>query len=245
MAWYEDWFGSDAYALVYDHRDEEEAQQMIDLLEDAVAPNPGARVLDVGCGRGRHARELSRRGYEVAGIDLSEDAIAEARARAQEENLDATFEVGDMREPVCDACFDGVVNLFTAFGYFDDDAESKRALAAMATALVPEGWFVQDFLNTPHVIQTHSPEDTRTKKGVTITQRRWIDDGRIYKEIELDDGTHHKTYCESVRLFTLYDLKGMYDDVGLDLVDVYGNYDGAEYTPSSPRLITIARKRNS
>ena len=244
MAWYEDWFGSTAYSLVYDHRDEEEATQMIDLVEATVEPDPGARILDVACGRGRHARELSRRGYDVTGVDLSEASIAEARAKASDDGLDTTFQVGDMRDPVCEACFDGVVNLFTAFGYFDADAENERALKAMATALVPGGWFVQDFLNTPHVIETLSPEDTSTEKGVTVTQRRWIDAGRIHKEIELDDGTQHKTYRESVRLFTLYDLEDMYDHVGLDLVDVYGDYDGAAYTPSSSRLITVAEKRD-
>lgn len=243
MAWYEDWFESEAYELVYDHRDEDEAAQMIDLVEASVDPAPSDRILDVGCGRGRHARELARRGYDVTGIDLSESSITEARRMAHTEGLDVHFEVGDMRNPVCDACFDGVVNLFTAFGYFDDDAENERALAAMATALRPDGWFVLDFLNTPHVVDTLSPHDTRTKNGVSIAQRRWIENGRIHKEIDLDDGERHATYTESVRLFTLYDLKGMYDRAGLTLTDVLGDYDGSEYTPSSPRLITVARKR--
>jgi hypothetical protein len=93
------------------------------------------------------------------------------------------------------------------------------------------------------VIDTLSPEDTDTTNGLTVTQRRWIDDGRIHKEIHLDDGDHQETYRESVRLFTLDDLTTLYDEVGLDLIDVYGNYDGAPYTPASPRLILVARKR--
>jgi SAM-dependent methyltransferase len=243
MAWYEDWFGSDAYDLVYNHRDEDEAAQMVDLIESAADPAPRAHILDVACGRGRHARELARRGYRVTGVDLSEDAIAEARARAAADGLDVTFQVGDMREAVCQACADGVVNLFTAFGYFEDDTDNQAALDAMATALRPGGWLVQDFLNAPHVADTLVPEDTQTRNGITITQRRRIDDGRIRKRIDLDDGTRHATYRESVRLYTLTDLESMYDAAGLDIDTTYGDYSGAEYAPSAPRLILVAHKR--
>jgi SAM-dependent methyltransferase len=241
MPWYEGWFGSDAYDLVYDHRDEAEAEQLVDLVEREIRPAPDAHVVDVGCGRGRHARIFARRGYRVTGVDLSEEAIAEARERTRREGLDVTFVQGDMRDPLCDGCAHGVVNLFTTFGYFDDDAENERALAAMTTALRPGGWFLQDFLNAPQVIDSLRPTDTHTVNGVTIRQRRWIDDGRINKQITLErDGTT-ETYRESVRLFTLDDLTALYDTVGLDLVATYGHYDGRPHTNDSPRLLLYAR----
>jgi len=241
MTWYEGWFDSAAYDLVYDHRDETEAEQLIDLIEREIAPAPTAHILDVGCGRGRHSRILARRGYTVTGIDLSEEAITEARARAQAENLDVTFERGDMRDPYCDGCMDGVVNLFTTFGYFATDAENQRALAAMTQAVRPDGWFLQDFLNAPHVAENIVPTTTRTVKGVDIEQHRWIEDDRIKKEITLHHNGSTKTYHESVRLYTLDDLRDMYASVGLTLVDTYGNYDGAPHTPKSPRLLLYAR----
>ena len=112
MSWYEEWFWSDAYTRVYDHRDEEEAEQLVDLIEHEMSPAPNAHLLDIGCGRGRHTRTLARRGYRVTGIDLSEKAIEAARAEAADEGLDATtsFHVGDMREPVGTDVVDGVVN---------------------------------------------------------------------------------------------------------------------------------------
>ncbi len=242
MPWYEGWFGSDAYDLVYDHRDEAEAERLVDLVERDVSPTPNAHIIDVGCGRGRHARIFARRGYRVTGVDLSEEAIAQARSQSRDENLDVTFVQGDMREPVCQGCADGVVNLFTTFGYFDDDAENLKALAAMAAALRPGGWFVQDFLNAPQVVDTFRPSDTRTVDGVTIQQRRWLENDRINKEITLTHNGTTKTYHESVRLFTLDEMTDMYETVGLDLVDTYGSYDGAPYTPESPRLLLYARK---
>lgn len=243
MSWYEGWFDSEAYDLVYAHRDESEAQQLVNLIEREIAPESGAHVIDVGCGRGRHARIFARRGYDMTGVDLSTEAIQEARHRARQENLDVRFLQGDMRDPVCDGCADGVVNLFTTFGYFEDDVENREALAAMATALRPDGWFFQDFLNAPRVIETLEPTDTREVQDVTIRQQRWVEDGRINKKITLERNGTVKTYRESVRLYTVEDLTTMYEAVGFELVDTYGSYDGTPYTADSPRLLLYARKR--
>ncbi|MFB6274310.1 MAG: cyclopropane-fatty-acyl-phospholipid synthase family protein [Salinibacter sp.] len=248
MSWYEDWFWSDAYTSVYDHRDEAEAKRLGDLIERELAPAPDAHILDVGCGRGRHARDLARRGHRVTGIDLSEAAIEEARTMATDEGLGAklSFRMGDMREPVCDGCADGVVNLFTSFGYFEDDAENERALAAMTTALRPGGWFLQDFLNAPVVANSLGTSEHETEDGATIRQERWIENGRVNKEITIEHDEGTETFQESIRLFTVYDFEEMYASVGLELVELFGTYDGDDYDPdASPRLLLHARKTAS
>jgi hypothetical protein len=140
---------------------------------------------------------------------------------------------------------DGVVNLFTTFGYFATDAENRRALAAMTQALRPGGWFLQDFLNAPQVADTLVPSTTRTVEGVTIEERRWIEDERINKEITLSRNGSATTYKESVRLYTLEDLRSLYADVGLDLVATFGDYDGGPHTPDSPRLLLYAEKEEN
>jgi SAM-dependent methyltransferase len=238
MSWYEDWFSSDAYDLVYEHRDREEAERCIDLIEREAGPTPGDTILDVGCGRGRHALILAERGYDVIGLDLSERAIDVARSRAADAGLNVDFRVGDMREPVGTDCVDGVVNLFTTFGYFEDDADNLRALRAMVTALRPGGWLVQDFLNAPQVRATLVPEDGRTTEaGITIRQERSIADGRINKDIFLERNGETHRFRESVRLLTCEDLVRMHDAAGLTVQSVYGTYDGAPRTPTTPRCI--------
>lgn len=241
--WYEDWFGRDEYELVYRERDEREAEALAGLVERLARPAPGAAVLDVACGRGRHARALARRGYRVTGVDLSARVLDAARRRTEAEGLAVRYVRGDMREPVCDACFDGVVNLFTAFGYFEAEADHGRAVVAMAAALRPGGWLVQDYLNAPHLAATLVPEDERRQGDLTIRQRRWIDDGRVNKEIRLHQNGHVRIFYESVRLLTRDDFEALYAAAGLVLHGAYGDDRGGPHTPGAPRLILYARKR--
>ncbi len=240
-SWYTEWFDQAEYELVYQNRDESEASQCIDLIEDAVAPDCGAAILDMGCGRGRHARVLARRGYTVTGVDLSRPSLKKARARAAAEGLAITFQQGDMREPVCDGCFDGAVNLFTAFGYFQDETDHARAIRAMATALRPGGWLVQDFLNAPQVRATLVPHDARQVGDAHIAQHRWTADGRIHKRIVITRQGRTQTFRESVRLLTKTDLVTLYGRAGLTLTQTFGHYDGRPHSPATPRLLLVAR----
>lgn len=253
MPWYEDWFDRAEYERVYQRRDEDEAEQAVDLVERVAEPAPGAKLLDVGCGRGRHARAFARRGYRVTGIDLSEAAIRAARRRAADEGLAIDFRRQDMREPMGREAFDGAVNLFSSFGYFEEERDHQRAIDVVAQALRPPsgrgagnsahrgGFFVQDFMNAAQVRATLVPESTRTEDDLAIEQKRWIENGRIEKDITLRRNGSEETFHESVRLLALDDFRRLYTRAGLHLEDTFGNYDGAPHDESSPRLILLAR----
>jgi SAM-dependent methyltransferase len=257
MSWYRDWFDSEAYEVVYRERDLTDARRLIHLIERAARPEPGARILDVACGRGRHARLLATLGYRVTGIDLSPNAIRTARERAAREGLDVEFQVADMRDLPFEGAFDGIVNLFTSFGYFDDDAQHQAAIAQMARAVVPGGFLVQDFMNAERAAATLVPEDERTTAAdgigtVTIHQRRWLAEGpggrRINKRIDLTCYEHPEgepdtfTFTESVRLLERSDFERMYAAAGMEIEAAFGDYDGAPPSPDAPRLILLARR---
>jgi hypothetical protein len=113
----------------------------------------------------------------------------------------------------------------------------------MTTALRPDGWFVQDFLNAPVVAQSLGASEHEAENGATIHQDRWIEDGRVNKKITVHHDGQTDTFQESVRLFTLGDFQAMYERVGLDLVTLFGDYHGGDYVPDeSPRLLLYARK---
>ena len=117
MSWFEEWFDSPLYELLYAYRNEEEARRLADLIEDKIPPGDFSNVVDVGCGRGRHSIALAERGYHVTGFDLSPTAIEKARRIAKERDLsNVRFIVQDMRKPLDDT-FDAAFNLFTTFGY--------------------------------------------------------------------------------------------------------------------------------
>ncbi len=247
MAWYEDWFDSDAYELVYDQRDLSEARRLADLVERSVQPGPGAEVLDVGCGRGRHARILAARGYRVTGVDLSERALEAARRRAAREGLAVTFRQADMRALPFKSAFDGAVNLFTTFGYFEAEADHQRVIDGIARALRPGGWFAQDFLNAPYLREHVVACSEREADGVRIVQRRRIVEApagpRIEKQISVYQNGRARTFSESVRLLAAADFRRMYAAAGLTVEATLGDYDGGPHTAGSPRLILCARKR--
>ena len=241
--WYEDWFDRAEYEVVYKNRDEEDARRLLELIANVTRAPTGTRVLDMACGRGRHAIQLARRGFEVTGIDLSPAAIEKADALALTEDLRIDFRVGDMRLAPCAACYDLVVNLFTSFGYFDDDLENEKAVAAMATALVPGGWFVQDFMNGVYWSANFVPHDEREEAGFSISQRRWVEGGRLNKEISLTrpDG-NSAAFNESVRLYGLPDFERMYSSAGLEIEHVFGDSDGSEFGDDSRRLIIFSKR---
>ncbi len=242
MAWYHDWFNHEAYELVYRHRDDQEAERVVALIEQVVHPEPACTILDVGCGRGRHARALARRGYRVTGIDVAERALQLARERTEAEGLKVQFVLHDMRQPFCTGCFDGVVNLFTAFGFFEEEADHLRALQAMAQALRSGGWLVQDFFNADYLARYLVPSDHFTCDGIEITQERWLENGRVNKRIRLRHKETETVFCESVRLLRLEDFRRLYVQAGLEIQDILGDYEGRPFTPESPRLILYARK---
>jgi SAM-dependent methyltransferase len=243
MAWYEDWFDKDEYELLYQSRDAVEAVQLADLVERHVQPGPGSRLLDMGCGRGRHAIEFAGRGYDITGVDLSERSIAQAKKLALHAGLEIDFRRADMRVPLTGTSFDGVLNLFTAFGYFETMDENQAAINAMISPLRADGFFVQDFLNADRVISDMVPEDYREIGNAKVTQKRRIENNRIKKEIIFSVGDQTHTFNESVALLSLDDFKSMYEVAGLELTDVMGSYLGEPFTPDSSRMILFSRKR--
>ncbi len=246
--WYKTAFRYD-YLRVYPHRNDEEARRQVDFLLDTMDIPPPCDILDLGCGDGRHSLELTRRGYRVTGLDLSEELLERARARTADEGLDVTFIQGDMRDPPRVSAFDLVVNFFTSFGYFREDGENARVLDAISRALRPGGRFLMDYLNRAYVISTLVPADSRKMEGMEVEQHRWITGDpskagahvRINKQVRIREDDVERSYGESVRMYTLEELYAMMDRSGLKVTQTYGDFDGRPVSGDAPRNILIGR----
>jgi len=245
MDWYKEWFGKE-YLLVYPHRNEAEAQRQIDFLQKYIKIPKDAKILDLCCGNGRHAVELKKLGYDVVGLDLSEDLLEVARSKASEDNLeDLRFVQCDMREIPYEDHFDLVVQFFTSFGYFESDAENQRVLSAISKALKPGGKFLIDYMNPDCVVKNLVARDEKQiAEGVSIVQERWIENSthRVNKRITLIKNGEKSVFNESVRMYNLQEIKNMLTYEGLRLMEVYGDFDGSEYVLDSPRMILVGKK---
>jgi len=236
--WFEEWFGED-YLRIYQHRDESEAERAIDLIATHVPDREIQTVLDLACGAGRHSKALCERWWTV-GLDLSASLLRVARRDAP----DAPYVRADMRElPFADESFDLVVNLFTSFGYFEDDREHARVLARVREAMKPRGTFVIDFLNASQVRRNLVPYDERVESEITIEQSRIIspDDRFVEKRIRLRE--RGREYVERVRLLSAGDLERMLETAGFEVVHCFGDYTGASWSENSPRTILFASRK--
>jgi SAM-dependent methyltransferase len=234
--WFEEWF-NEAYLAVYPHRDAGDAERLVALLRHTLPWREGWRVLDVGCGAGRHARALEAAGARCLGLDLSATLLARARLVTQAPLIRA-----DMRSlPVRPRSMDLTVNLFTSFGYFRSDDEHQRALEEMAATIRPGGWFVIDFLNAEHVASTLVPHSTSESGAVQVeVTRRIVDEGRfVEKRIQMGEG---QRWLERVRLLTATDLEGMLRRASVNVERRFGDYDGGPLASGSPRVILAGRR---
>jgi 2-polyprenyl-3-methyl-5-hydroxy-6-metoxy-1,4-benzoquinol methylase len=242
-SWFKYWFNSPYYHQLYVHRDDEEAADFIDKLIGLLKPQPGNTMLDVACGKGRHSIQLAEKGFEVTGIDLSEESIAEA---LESESDTLHFYTHDMRLPFWINYFNYAFNFFTSFGYFDTLREHDDAMRTIAQSLKPNGVFVLDYLNVKFAESHLLPEAESTVGDTRFLISKWYDDLHFYKKIVVEDPLQPEpiVYTEKVAKFSLDDFNQMFDRQGLVIEMVFGDYNFAAYDANlSPRLLMIARKK--
>ncbi|MDN3666896.1 class I SAM-dependent methyltransferase [Algibacter miyuki] len=234
--WFTSWFDTTYYHILYKDRDDTEAHAFMDTLTEYLNMPEGGTVLDLACGKGRHARYLNKMGYHVTGVDLSENSIDFAK---QFENHSLKFDVHDMSKPY-NKQFDAVFNLFTSFGYFEDDADNLRTIEAIKANLNDFGFGVIDFMNSEFVIDNLVPEEVKTVDGIDFYLKRYVENGYIIKDISFDtDGNAYK-FQERVRGFTLADFQSLFEQAGVYLLDVFGDYKLSKFNAkTSERLVMI------
>lgn len=234
--WFASWFDTPYYHTLYKDRDEKEAQLFMDTIVHYLNLPDQAKILDLACGRGRHAIYLNQLGYDVTGADLSENNISFAKAS---ENQTLHFQVHDMRVPF-EEKFDAVFNLFTSFGYFENEADNSITLKAMKDSLTEYGFAVIDFMNVPYVLANLVPEETKTIDNIDFHIKRYLEEGYIVKEINFEDQGEHFHFTEKVRALTLQDFEKMMEDSGLYLLDIFGDYKLRKFHKTeSERLLMI------
>ncbi|MEZ4853847.1 cyclopropane-fatty-acyl-phospholipid synthase family protein [Flavobacterium sp.] len=234
--WYASWFDTAYYHILYKDRDYAEAQHFMDSLTQYLNLPDDAKILDLACGKGRHSIYLNSLGYDVTGADLSENSIAEASNFANET---LHFKVHDMRIS-CEEKYDAIFNLFTSFGYFEDDDDNLKTIQAIHNSLNETGFACIDFMNVDYVIKNLVPEEIKTVDNIDFHIKRYYENNHIFKEItfEADGEKHH--FIERVQALRLEDFEQIMETAGVYLLDIFGNYKLQKfYKNQSERLIMI------
>lgn len=244
IPWYKQWFNSPFYHQLYFERNENEALSFIDELMRYLQPAPGSFILEMGCGRGNNSKKIAAGGFNVTGTDLAPGSIAFAR---QFESETLSFFEHDMRLPFWGNYFDYIFNLFTSFGFFKTRREHDNSIRTAAAALKPGGVIVIDYLNTHYAEDHLVRNETKIINNTTYTIQRWHNDSHFYKKIEITDSSLSAPliFTAETTKFSLGDFTDMMSFQGLQVQDVFGNYQLAAYdTRKTPRMIIVASKKN-
>lgn len=234
--WFTDWFNTKYYHILYQHRDEHEAQVFMNNLTKFTQLQKGSSILDLACGKGRHSIYLNKLGFNVTGADLSINSIKHA-LKHKSESLN--FIVQDMRLPF-PIKVDAVFNLFTSFGYFAEDIEDIRVIKNIKASLNTGGIAVIDYLNVDKTINTLVPKQKIHLDGIDFNISKKVQNDFIIKKIEFTiDGKYH-SYFERVKCLNLMRFESIVEKAGLKIKDTLGDYNLHSFdVDTSNRLILV------
>jgi len=238
--WFAEWFDTSYYHTLYQHRNDLEAKEFIERLVAHLSLKPGTKVLDLACGKGRHAVMFHKLGMDVLGVDLSTNSIQIAKENSCQ---GLAFDVHDMREVIPTKKFDLIANLFTSFGYFDTQSDNEKMIASIAAMLNEKGELIIDFMNAIKVIEHLVASEEKMIDGILFSITRRYDGQHIYKDISFEDNgiSHH--YTERVQALKQDDfLRFLAKD--FEILSTFGNFQLDAFDPkNSDRLILLARRK--
>ena len=244
MPWWEDYFGELYLRLLQSTLAPDQTVQEVAGVMTMLQLRPGARVLDVGCGQGRHAIPLARAGYRMTGVDRSTYLLDRAREAATGVAADVHLVRGDMRSLPLGSTFDACLSLFTSFGYFEEDGENEEALREMARVLRPGGGLILDVTNRDYYLLRSWPYTWRRQGEAVILEENSFDAeaSRFMTKFTWLEGARRESLRHSVRQYTAAELKAMLCRAGLIPTATYGGFDASPFDVGSKRLVVVAKK---
>lgn len=236
IEWFENWFNTKYYHLLYDNRNQEEAEFFMKNLIHFLQLKKGDKILDLPCGKGRHSVFLNSQDLDVVGADLSKNSIQSAK---KFENATLKFRVHDMRKKITKK-YNAIFNLFTSFGYFQDDKTNIEVLKNFKNGIKKDGFVVIDFLNIEKIKHNLIAEDNFEKNGIIFHIKRSIQDGFLIKNINFKADEMEHNYTEKVQSLSLENIMSFAEQANLKVKNIFGDYNLSSFDEKkSERLILI------
>ena len=232
------WFDTPYYKLLYRNRNEDEARLFIDNILKKINIEPNSKILDLACGTGRHSIYLSKKGFDVVGIDQSKKNIITAK---ENENEKLIFFQQEMTKDI-NMQFNAIFNFFTSFGYVDHKY-NYDTIENISKNLKKGGLFIIDFLNQKIVKKNLVEYEEKNIENINFNIHRYIENNYIFKEISFEHNETKYNFKEKVMLLDLKDFENYFNKNNLKISDIYGDYKLSSFDINkSPRLILISKK---
>ena len=237
--WYEEWFETKYYDILYNKRDNKEAELFLNNLFKYIKPNKKSNFIDIACGSGRHTNYIGKLGYKITGFDLSINKIKKAK---KQQNNNSSFYVHDMKKVYKENHFDYVLNLFTSFGYFETKNENQKVINNFHKTLNKKGKLIFDYINFNKIVNNFNKKETKEIDSIKFKIEKKIEQNKLIKKIEVTDSKKHK-YEEILMILKYNEIIKMIENGKFKISKIFGDYKLQDFKINqSPRLIIIADK---
>jgi SAM-dependent methyltransferase len=248
MPWYKELFSKEDPFREEKYRESEDSRAQVDFAISALELQPPGRILDLCCGQGRHLLDLTRRGFDVVGVDLSERMLSKCRAAASGQGLQPRLIQADMRELPFDSEFDAVISMWDSFGYLESVAEDQKALDAVSRALKPGGKLLLDYLH--HRNPCQKPTEPRSwyeneARDLFLTEWDFDSDTSCIHQREIcirASGERQEQYFD-LRVYEFEELEKMLDASGMSVQHIWADRNRTPFTPDSRGMEIVGVKR--
>jgi SAM-dependent methyltransferase len=241
--WTHEYFDDTYRRLFLDTVDPARTRQQVQQLLRLCTVLPGAVVLDVGCGVGRHSIELAKLGFRVTGVDMNADYIAACRERTEQLGLNAEFHAVDSRVMKLDVRADLTISLWSSFGYYGEIGD-LQILERVAEHTRRGGHVVLDVENRDYIVKHFVPEEWHEHEQELVFEKRRFDatDGTVSTRRVVLSGGVRREYHRVLRMYTVTELTALLEAAGLQPQRWCGDYDGSRFGFESKRMIAIAER---
>jgi SAM-dependent methyltransferase len=244
-----DWFADEefwsaTYDMLFPEARIAAAPEEVEQILALTARIPPARVLDLGCGPGRHSIALAGLGFQVTGVDRTAFLLDKAVQRSAVEDIDVEWIRSDMRDFVRPSAYDLALSLFTSFGFFWDDAENQRVLENLFESLGPRGTLVVDVAGKEVIAKIFEPTSSHDVEGSVVVQRRRVIDNwsRMSNEWMWIQDTGVRSFRFEHWIYSGRELEQMLRRVGFEEVRLFGDFLGRPYDANAQRLVVVGTK---
>jgi len=226
MEWWKELYDDIRMREMFEKIPKGRTEAQVDFVQKVCNLKKGAKILDLGCGWGRHSIELAKRGYKVTGLEINPSYIKEAKKRASSAGVAIDFVEKDMRKISFVEEFDAIILLWNSFGYFSDE-ENEELIKSVYKALKKKGYFLLEIINRDWLLRHFSPKNWRKLNDIYILEEREFvpEESRVKGKITYIQGNRRIEKTTNFRFYSYHEIRAIFESAGFKETQGYGSLE--------------------